>query len=584
MLNFCQSWSEESRLQLNAEKSKVMAFYETKEMKKARKKPRRASGQTIYPAQFHIFHSFPKHAQRSAPLKEVQEFDYLGLRLDPFLTMNAALLSVKDKVNKSHALVAAVSYSLRYDQSKSDTTHVSLPRMLNLWKTCVLPHFLLYLRYFHNDKHIHKLQVALNQSLKATLRTSGHETAVLIETGIPPLEITRKLQLAQFRYRLSHSKPTSLSFRMWNLWQPYLHRMDETTIEWRMYLAVNHLDKVRIDIQAPMPTSVQQAKPHNKERSYKKFLQGISSEKWYNQLQLQAHNPASRLRTYVFLHLDDTRRMTLYKPAPYLSLCTAAYQLDLFRVRTQGCTDFIPSHMYYGKYTARAPYDQRYCPHCQPQKTLGDEIHVLSQCPTSLAAMTEFAKPMAGVFRLLDLPLFRKLDHIQQTRALLGNPPASLLRKNLKQWAKEAIPTSAEFARNLRYTLVGNQRHLIQITSDDESESSSDDDLIPLTPPPKFKIADTPTDSLWFVPQHPAGQNLVGRHFLYRWPKYGWCHGVITKSNTDPSLTIGKLKINFIALYPSDNSTSECALSLQNYNTLADHDSHPHTWLLIDPL
>ena len=140
-----------------------------------------------------------------------------------------------------------------------------------------------------------------------------------------------------------------------------------------MYLAVNHLDNVRIDIQDPMPTSVQEAKPHNKERSYKKFLQGISSEKWFNQLQLQAHNPASRLRTYVFLHLDDTRRMQLYKPAPYLSLCTAAYQLDLFRVRTQGCTDCIPSHMYYGKYTARAQYDQRYCPQGGPGFGTGQE-------------------------------------------------------------------------------------------------------------------------------------------------------------------------------------------------------------------
>ena len=66
----------------------------------------------MYPAQLHIFHSFPEHAQWSAPLKEVTEFDYLGLRLDPFLTMNSALLLVLDKVNKSHALVAAVSYSL----------------------------------------------------------------------------------------------------------------------------------------------------------------------------------------------------------------------------------------------------------------------------------------------------------------------------------------------------------------------------------------------------------------------------------------------------------------------------------------
>ena len=83
MLNFCQSWSEESQLQLNAEKSKVMAFHEPKDMKKARKKPRKVNGQNMYPAQFHIFHSFPEHAQRSAPLKEVTEFDYLGLRLRP---------------------------------------------------------------------------------------------------------------------------------------------------------------------------------------------------------------------------------------------------------------------------------------------------------------------------------------------------------------------------------------------------------------------------------------------------------------------------------------------------------------------
>ena len=112
---------------------------------------------------------------------------------------------------------------------------------------------------------------------------------------------------------------------------------------------------------------------------------------------------------------------------------------------------------------------------------------------------------------------------------------------------------------------MGNQRHLIQIRSDEESESSSDEDLIPLTPPPKFKIADTPTDSLWFVPQHPAGQNLVGRHLMYKWPRYGWCQGKIIKCNPDPTLKIGKLMVNFIAYYPCDKTYPEHALSLQNY-------------------
>ena len=125
---------------------------------------------------------------------------------------------------------------------------------------------------------------------------------------------------------------------------------------------------------------------------------------------------------------------------------------------------------------------------------------------------------------------------------------------------------------------MGNQRHLIQITSDDESESSSDEDLIPLTPPPKFKIADTPTDSLWFVPQHPAGHKPLWQ------ASYGWCQGEIIKCNPDPTLKIGKLMVNFIAYYPCDKTYPEHALSLQNYNTTADHDSPPHTWLLIDPL
>ena len=135
-------------------------------------------------------------------------------------------------------------------------------------------HFLLYLQYFHNDKHVDKLQVTLNQSLKATLRTSGHETAVLIETGIPPLEVTRKLQLAQFRYRLSHFPLTSLTFCMWNLWQPFVHRMNDTTLEQHMHIAVTHLDKQRLDIQAAMPISVQHAKPHNKKGRTRSFSNG----------------------------------------------------------------------------------------------------------------------------------------------------------------------------------------------------------------------------------------------------------------------------------------------------------------------
>lgn len=44
MLNFCQSWSKETRLQINAEKSKVVVFYKTKPMRKQRKRPTKVKG------------------------------------------------------------------------------------------------------------------------------------------------------------------------------------------------------------------------------------------------------------------------------------------------------------------------------------------------------------------------------------------------------------------------------------------------------------------------------------------------------------------------------------------------------------
>ena len=42
--------------------------------------------------------SFPSHRQCSYLLEEVQEFDYLGLRLDPKLKMTSALHRIQEKV------------------------------------------------------------------------------------------------------------------------------------------------------------------------------------------------------------------------------------------------------------------------------------------------------------------------------------------------------------------------------------------------------------------------------------------------------------------------------------------------------
>ena len=102
-------------------------------------------------------------------LKEVTEFVYLGLCLDPTLSMAA---EIKSKASKAHALVSAVSYSLRYNKRRwnADSAIGTTPaRLLTLWKSTVLPHYLLYLRYLPTRELVDNLQVAMTKSLESTL-------------------------------------------------------------------------------------------------------------------------------------------------------------------------------------------------------------------------------------------------------------------------------------------------------------------------------------------------------------------------------------------------------------------------------
>jgi len=76
-------------------------------------------------------HSYPSFL--STPLQEVKQIDYLGITLDPMLTMKPAVASIQEKANKGHSLALAVSYSLRYDKHHSNLTLCWSPvEMLNL--------------------------------------------------------------------------------------------------------------------------------------------------------------------------------------------------------------------------------------------------------------------------------------------------------------------------------------------------------------------------------------------------------------------------------------------------------------------
>ena len=90
MINTGQTWSEQARMQLNADKMKIKCFHETTQVHNARNKTRRIQGESVWPAPIHIIymfldytnpntrpHTYPRFL--STPLQEVNQIDYLGL-------------------------------------------------------------------------------------------------------------------------------------------------------------------------------------------------------------------------------------------------------------------------------------------------------------------------------------------------------------------------------------------------------------------------------------------------------------------------------------------------------------------------
>jgi len=118
---------------------------------------------------------------------------------------------------------------------------------------------LLYLRYISDAPQVQTLQASLNRSLSTILHAYGHPTALLAETGIPPLYIIQNVQLAQLRFRLHSCPPATISRFLWQLWQPLLPNVPLNTLESRMQTAVCHVDMALVIpwlayIQYPWPS------------------------------------------------------------------------------------------------------------------------------------------------------------------------------------------------------------------------------------------------------------------------------------------------------------------------------------------
>ena len=100
----CQHWSTRNRMQINTEKTKIMAFFETPALLRARGGQHQPSP-TMPP--FHVYsHSgFPTSDPRSYPILEVSKFEYLGLILDPKLTMHLATVEAIRRASQGRPLL-----------------------------------------------------------------------------------------------------------------------------------------------------------------------------------------------------------------------------------------------------------------------------------------------------------------------------------------------------------------------------------------------------------------------------------------------------------------------------------------------
>ena len=81
---------------------------------------------------------------------------------------------------------------------------------LGLWKSTVLPHFLQNLRYMQSTSNVTKLQTSLNLSLARALNVYGDHTALLADTGVPPLNLIQYTHLTQLHFRLTKTHSDTL--------------------------------------------------------------------------------------------------------------------------------------------------------------------------------------------------------------------------------------------------------------------------------------------------------------------------------------------------------------------------------------
>ena len=208
----------------------------------------------------------------------------------------------------------------------------------------------------------------------------------------------------------------------------------------------------------------------------------------------------------------------MYKTPSYITHQSSPYQLELLQTRTQHTIHIIPSHLHYAFWNPRTAYQDRVCLYCLASRTriLGDESHIICQCPTTKVVHGRFTVKVQWFTRLLDLPSLTSCSVEETTRLVLGDPPPQILQKDLRRWIQEVSPLCCEFAYALCTHITSLQPAVVDMSSDDEDAESSDnnDNFSLILPPPGFQPISMPPTNTMLTFLDPAGRQLIGHHII----------------------------------------------------------------------
>jgi len=108
------------------------------------------------------------------------------------------------------------------------------------------------------------MQISLNLSLARVLHVYGDHTGLLADTGIPPLQLTRYVHLAQLHFRLTITRPDTLPvllFKKLNSSLP-LPNLHTSTLDYHIRYATHAF---KVDLQTdPLPDMTSQP-PKNRD-------------------------------------------------------------------------------------------------------------------------------------------------------------------------------------------------------------------------------------------------------------------------------------------------------------------------------